>query len=26
VGVTLWRGDKRIHRDVDLGERAPIAG
>ena len=23
VGVTLWRGDKRIHRDVDLGERAP---
>jgi S1-C subfamily serine protease len=26
VGVTLWREDKRIHRDVDLGERAPIAG
>ncbi|MEX0663434.1 MAG: trypsin-like peptidase domain-containing protein [Acidimicrobiia bacterium] len=26
VGVTLWRGDKRIHRDVDLGERMPVAG
>ena len=21
VGVTLWRGSKRVHRDVDLGER-----
>jgi len=21
VGVTLWRGSKRMHRDVDLGER-----
>lgn len=23
VGLTLWRGSKRIHRDVDLGDRNP---
>lgn len=23
VGVTLWRASKRVHRDVDLGQRTP---